>query len=53
MQEVTALCDVIYIMAAGKVIASGTPEEICDQANEEILEDAFVTLISQVEGIEA
>lgn len=53
MQEVTALCDVIYIMAAGKVIAFGTPDEICAQANESSLEDAFVTLISAVEGIEA
>lgn len=53
MQEVTALCDVIYIMAAGKVIAGGTPEEICEQAGNETLEDAFVTLISQVEGIDA
>ena len=53
MQEVTALCDVIYIMAAGKVIASGTPEEICQQAGDDTLEDAFVTLISSVEGIEA
>jgi len=53
MQEVTALCDVIYIMASGKVIASGTPEEICAQAGDDTLEDAFVTLISQVEGIEA
>ena len=53
MQEVTALCDVIYIMAAGKVIAAGTPEEICAQAGDDTLEDAFVTLISQVEGIEA
>ena len=53
MQEVTALCDVIYIMAAGMVIAAGTPEEICEQAGDNTLEDAFVTLISQVEGIEA
>lgn len=53
MQEVTALCDVIYIMAAGKVIASGTPQEICEQAGDDTLEDAFVTLISSVEGIEA
>ena len=53
MQEVTALCDVIYIMAAGKVIAGGTPEQICEQAGDDTLEDAFVTLISQVEGIDA
>jgi sodium transport system ATP-binding protein len=53
MQEVTALCDVIYIMAAGKVIAAGTPEEICQQSGDDTLEDAFVTLISSVEGIDA
>jgi len=53
MQEVTALCDYIYIMAAGKVIASGTPEEICQETGDDTLEDAFVTLISSVEGVEA
>jgi len=51
MQEVTALCDHIYIMANGKVIAEGTPEQLCEQAGKESLEDAFVSLIALEEGV--
>jgi len=51
MAEVSALCDHIYIMAEGKVVAEGTPEQLCQQAGEESLEDAFVTLIGSEEGI--
>ena len=51
MAEVSALCDHIYIMADGKVVAEGTPEQLCQQAGEESLEDAFVTLIGTDEGI--
>ncbi len=51
MQEVTALCDHIYIMAGGKVIAQGTPNELCQQADRETLEDAFVSLIAANEGV--
>jgi len=51
MQEVSALCDHIYIMADGKVVAQGTPEQLCEQSGEESLEDAFVKLIGTDEGI--
>ena len=51
MQEVTALCDHIYIMANGKVIAEGTPDELCVQAGKDTLEDAFVSLIALEEGV--
>ncbi len=50
MQEVSVLCDHIYIMANGKVVADGDPSELCEQAGEANLEDAFVALIrSEVE----
>ncbi|PCJ47970.1 MAG: ABC transporter [Gammaproteobacteria bacterium] len=51
MQEVTALCDHIYIMADGRVIAEGTPDELCEKAGKDTLEDAFVSLIGSEEGI--
>jgi len=51
MQEVSALCDYIYIMADGKVVAEGSPEELCRQAKQENLEDAFILLIGTDEGI--
>lgn len=51
MQEVTALCDHIYIMSEGKVVAEGTPEQLCEQSGKANLEDAFVTLIGTDEGM--
>ena len=51
MQEVSALCDYIYIMAKGKVKAQGSPAELCAQAGVEDLEDAFIELIGTDEGL--
>ena len=53
MQEVAALCDRVVVMAAGKVAAEGTPEELCQMTGEEQLEDAFVKIIGTDEGIAA
>ena len=53
MQEVAALCDRVIIVANGKVAAQGTPQELCDLAGEEQLEDAFVKLIGSDEGVAA
>jgi sodium transport system ATP-binding protein len=44
MQEVSALCDTIVIISHGKVVATGTPDEIRARAGTSSLEDAFVTL---------
>jgi sodium transport system ATP-binding protein len=44
MQEVSALCDVVLVMARGRVVASGTPDELLAQTAAETLEDAFVAL---------
>ena len=53
MQEVAALCDRIVIIAAGRVTAQGTPDELRAQAGEDNLEDAFVKLIGSEEGLHA
>jgi sodium transport system ATP-binding protein len=53
MQEVAALCDRIVIIAHGRVVAQGTPEELREQAQEMNLEDAFVKLIGSEEGLHA
>jgi sodium transport system ATP-binding protein len=45
MQEVAALCDRIVIIAAGTVVADGTPESLRDLAHEQSLEEAFVKII--------
>jgi sodium transport system ATP-binding protein len=44
MQEVSALCDRIVVIAHGHVVANGTPQEIREQTGQENLEDAFVSL---------
>jgi sodium transport system ATP-binding protein len=45
MQEVSALCDEVIVIAGGAVIASGTPEAIAARTGTLALEDAFVQLI--------
>ena len=44
MQEVSALCDSIIVIAHGRVVASGTPDELRRQTQQDNLEDAFVAL---------
>ena len=53
MQEVAALCDRIVVVAHGRVVAQGTPDELRDHAGETNLEDAFVKLIGSEEGLHA
>lgn len=53
MQEVSALCDDVVIIAHGKTVAQGSPQQLCEQAGKENLEDAFVSLIGSEEGIAA
>ncbi|GAB2511099.1 ATP-binding cassette domain-containing protein [Pseudoxanthomonas sangjuensis] len=51
MQEVAALCDRIVVIAHGRVVAQGTPQQLRAQAGEDNLEDAFVRLIGSEEGL--
>jgi sodium transport system ATP-binding protein len=53
MQEVAALCDRIVIIAAGRVVADGSPEALREQAGERSLEEAFVKIIgaAALEGL--
>jgi sodium transport system ATP-binding protein len=44
MQEVSALCDRIVVIASGVVVADGTPDDLRAQSGHENLEDAFVAL---------
>jgi sodium transport system ATP-binding protein len=45
MQEVEELCDHLVIVDDGIVKAAGSPAELCRQAGQSRLEDAFVQLI--------
>jgi sodium transport system ATP-binding protein len=42
MQEVSALCDDIVIIARGRVVTSGTPEQILSSTGASDLEEAFM-----------
>ena len=49
MQEVSALCDTIVVIARGKIVASGSPDDLRSLTGHQNLEDAFVALT----GLEA
>jgi len=49
MQEVSALCDDIVIIAHGRIVAQGSLDDIRRQAREQNLEDAFLALSEAAE----
>jgi sodium transport system ATP-binding protein len=51
MQEVSALCDRIVVIARGRVVAEGTPDEIRRRAGKDNLEEAFVSVIGSDQGL--
>jgi len=51
MQEVSALCDRVVVIARGQVVAEGTPDELRRATGKESLEDAFVAAIGSEEGL--
>lgn len=53
MQEVSLLCDHIVIVAAGRVVAAGSPDAIREAAGCDDLEDAFVRLTGPGEAGDA
>jgi sodium transport system ATP-binding protein len=44
MEEVSALCDTVVILAGGRVVAAGHPHEICRGTECASLDDAFMRL---------
>ena len=51
MQEVAALCDRIVVVAKGRVVADGTPDELRVRTGKDSLEEAFVTVIGSDQGL--
>jgi sodium transport system ATP-binding protein len=51
MQEVARLCDRIVVIAHGRVVANGTPDELRAATGCASLEDAFVRAIGSDEGL--
>ncbi|MBI3664876.1 MAG: ATP-binding cassette domain-containing protein [Acidobacteria bacterium] len=50
LDEVRALCDKVVIIAGGRLIAHGSPTELCVQTGTVSLEDAFVKMACQSEN---
>jgi len=53
MPEVAALCDHIVVVAQGRVVAAGSPDELRARTGESNLEEAFVRIIGSAEGLAA
>ena len=51
MQEVSAVCDRVVILARGRVVADGEPAELLATTGQDDLENAFVQLIGTEEGL--
>jgi len=51
MQEVAALCDRIVVVARGRVVAEGSPDELRARTGKDSLEEAFVTVIGTDQGL--
>jgi sodium transport system ATP-binding protein len=51
MQEVAALCDRVVIIGKGRVLADGTPQSIREASGTQSLEEAFLTVLGDAEGV--
>ncbi len=51
MQEVSALCDRVVVIAEGRVVADGAPDQLREHTGKDNLEDVFVELIGSGEGL--
>lgn len=48
MQEVAALCDEVVVIAGGRVVADGTPEQLRARAGTSDLEEAFMRFLEPI-----
>jgi sodium transport system ATP-binding protein len=48
MQEVAALCDDVVVIAGGRVVADGTPEQLRARAGTSDLEEAFMRFLEPI-----
>jgi sodium transport system ATP-binding protein len=51
MQEVAALCDRIVIIGRGRVLADGAPQAIREASGAQTLEEAFLNVLGDAEGV--
>jgi len=51
MQEVATLCDRVVVVGHGRVLAADTPRALREHSAKETLEDAFLHILGNTEGI--
>jgi len=51
MQEVAALCDRVIIIGHGRVLADATVQEIRERSGAKSLEEAFLQVLGDTEGV--
>jgi sodium transport system ATP-binding protein len=47
LEEIRILCDNVAIVSAGRVVAQGSPEDLCRETDSTSLEDAFIKLTQE------
>jgi sodium transport system ATP-binding protein len=52
LEEIRILCDQVVMVAGGRVVAQGSPEDLCRETDTASLEDAFVQLTGRQETLE-
>jgi sodium transport system ATP-binding protein len=52
LEEIRILCDQVAIVAGGRVVAQGSPEDLCRETDTASLEDAFIQLTGTQETLE-
>lgn len=52
LEEAQALCNRIYMICQGRIVAEGTPEELMEQTGTDSLREAFHYIFNQTEGVE-
>ncbi len=50
LNEAARICDRIGILASGRMLATGTPEQLCAHAGQATLHDAFLSLVRAAEA---
>ena len=52
MSEVSALCDRLIIVAGGRVVCEGTPDQLCRENGVDNLEDLFVQVLAEHDALD-
>ena len=47
LSEAERMCDRLVLIDSGRVVAQGTPQELCEQAGKPSLEDAFLSILGR------